>query len=133
VVSNFVVAALAREPLTVYGDGSQTRSFCYVDDQIRGLLALLDSDHVGPVNIGSPEERRVLDLAEAVLKAVGSGSRIVFAPLPTDDPVQRRPDIRLAGEVLGWEPVVALEEGLARTVAWFAAGEEPRFGGLSLG
>src|SRR5439155_6923788 len=127
VLSNFIVAALAGEPLTVYGDGSQTRSFCYVDDQISGLLALLESDHVGPVNIGNPEERTVLELAETVLKVTGSASELVFEPLPTDDPVRRRPDISLAREVLGWEPVVPLEEGLVRTVAWFA-GTEHRFG-----
>jgi dTDP-glucose 4,6-dehydratase len=121
VVSNFLVAALAGAPLTVYGDGSQTRSFCYVDDQVRGLLSLLDSDHVGPVNIGNPDERTVLQLAQAVLDVTGSASDIVFEPLPTDDPVQRRPDIALAREVLGWEPEVGLADGLELTAAWFRA------------
>jgi len=119
VVSNFVVAALAGKPLTVYGDGRQTRSFCYVDDQVRGLAALLDCDHVGPVNIGNPEELTVLELAEAVLDLTGSASEIVFEPLPQDDPTQRRPDISLAAAVCGWRPTVGLRPGLARTVAWF--------------
>src|SRR5919198_1340759 len=93
VVSNFIVQALAGLPLTVYGDGSQTRSFCYVDDQVRGLVGLLDSDYVGPVNIGNPDEFTVLELANAVLEVTSSKSEIVFEPLPTDDPTQRRPDI----------------------------------------
>ena len=118
VVSNFLVAALAAEPLTVYGDGSQTRSFCYVDDQVRGLLSLLDSTYVGPVNIGNPEERSILDLAHAVLEVTGSSSAITFEPLPVDDPVQRQPDIGLARQVLGWEPTVGLAEGLQRTADW---------------
>src|SRR5207248_9377529 len=106
VVSNFIGRALAGVPLTVYGDGSQTRSFCYVDDQVRGLVALLDSDHLGPVNIGNPDEFTVLELAEAVLDVTGSKSEIVFEPLPTDDPTQRCPDISLAAEVMGWKPTV---------------------------
>jgi nucleoside-diphosphate-sugar epimerase len=121
VVSNFIVAALGSKPLTVYGDGSQTRSLCYVDDQVRGLLRLLDSDHVGPVNIGNPDERTVLELARAVLAVTGSRSQIVFEPLPTDDPVRRRPEIEIARKVLGWQPTVQLEEGLERTSVWFAA------------
>jgi nucleoside-diphosphate-sugar epimerase len=121
VVSNFLVQALGGQPLTVYGDGSQTRSFCYVDDQVRGLVALLDSDYVGPVNIGNPDEFTVLELAQAVLDVTGSKSDIVFEALPTDDPAQRRPDITLAAEVLGWRPEVALRQGLERTVPWFAA------------
>ncbi len=121
VVSNFLVAALAGEPLTVYGDGSQTRSLCYVDDQVAGLVRLLDSDYVGPVNIGNPDERSVLDLARVVLEVTGSASQVVFEPLPTDDPVQRRPDIGLARRVLGWEPTVGLRLGLERTAAWFRA------------
>jgi dTDP-glucose 4,6-dehydratase len=120
VVSNFVVQALREEPLTVYGDGTQTRSFCYVDDQVAGLVALLDSQYVGPVNIGNPDEFTVLELAKAVLEVTDSKSEIVFAPLPEDDPTQRRPDISLAVEVLGWRPRVALREGLERTAAWFA-------------
>ena len=122
VVSNFIVQALAGKPLTVYGDGSQTRSFCYVDDEVRGLLALLDSDHVGPVNIGNPDEFTVLELAEIVLEVTGSSSEIVFEPLPVDDPAQRRPDITLAREVLGWEPTVDVRTGVGRTSKWFARG-----------
>jgi dTDP-glucose 4,6-dehydratase len=120
VVSNFIVQALAGKPLTVHGDGLQTRSFCYVDDEVRGLLALLDSDHVGPVNIGNPFEFTVLDLAEKVLAVTGSSSELQFDPRPVDDPAQRRPDITLARTILGWEPEIPLEDGLARTARWFA-------------
>jgi dTDP-glucose 4,6-dehydratase len=120
VVTNFVTQALAGRPLTVYGDGSQTRSFCYVDDQVRGLVALADSDHVGPVNIGNPHECTVLELARQVLAITGSNSEIRFEPLPADDPAQRRPDITLARKVLGWEPRVELAEGLERTIPWLA-------------
>jgi dTDP-glucose 4,6-dehydratase len=120
VVSNFIVQALAGKPLTVYGDGSQTRSFCYVDDQIAGLCALLDSDwDGGPVNLGNPEEHTVAELAELVIEMTGSDAQITFEPLPEDDPVRRRPDIGLAEDVLGWRPMVSLREGLARTVEWF--------------
>ncbi|HZA77082.1 MAG TPA: UDP-glucuronic acid decarboxylase family protein [Acidimicrobiales bacterium] len=119
VVSNFLVQALEGKPLTVYGDGSQTRSFCYVDDQVRGILALLDGDVTGPVNIGNPSEFTVRELAELVLELTGSRSDIVYEPLPVDDPTQRRPDITLARVQLGWEPVVPLREGLERTAAWF--------------
>jgi dTDP-glucose 4,6-dehydratase len=120
VVSNFIVQALAGEPLTVYGDGSQTRSFCYVDDQIAGLCALLDSDwDGGPVNIGNPDEHTVLELAKLVIEMTGSNSEITFEPLPQDDPTRRRPDIALAERVLDWRPLVPLPEGLARTVEWF--------------
>jgi dTDP-glucose 4,6-dehydratase len=120
VVSNFVVQALAGQPLTVYGDGSQTRSLCYVDDLVAGLLALLDSDETGPVNIGNPDERTVLDLAHEVIVATGSSSVIEHRPLPTDDPTRRCPDIGLARRVLRWEPQVDLDVGLARTVAYLA-------------
>jgi dTDP-glucose 4,6-dehydratase len=120
VVSSLLVQALAGKPLTVFGDGSQTRSFCYVDDEIRGFLALLDSDHVGPVNIGNPNEFTVLELARIVLEVTGSSSEITFEPLPVDDPTQRRPDITIAREVLGWEPRVDLREGLARTGDWLS-------------
>ncbi|MDQ4070637.1 MAG: SDR family oxidoreductase [Actinomycetota bacterium] len=119
VVSNFLVQALAGKPLTVHGDGSQTRSFCYVDDEIRGILALLDSDHVGPVNIGNPNEFTILELAELVIGLTGSSSELRFDPRPVDDPTQRRPDLTLARALLGWEPEIALEEGLARTAEWF--------------
>ena len=121
VVSNFLVSALSGEPLTVYGDGSQTRSFCFVDDEVSGLIALLDSDHVGPVNIGNPDEFSVAELAEVVLDVTGSSSVVVHQPLPTDDPAQRRPDISLARRLLGWEPRVPLRQGLERTAPWFAS------------
>lgn len=119
VVSNFVCQALTGEDLTVYGDGTQTRSFCYVDDEVRGILALLDSGEQGPINIGNPHEFTMLELAQQVLELTGSSSRIVHLPLPADDPMQRRPDIRLAREKLGWEPTVQLGEGLVRTIEWF--------------
>jgi nucleoside-diphosphate-sugar epimerase len=119
VVSNFVVQALRGDPITVYGDGSQTRSLCFVEDEIRGLLALLDSSIVGPVNIGNPDERTVMELAHLVLELTGSSSEIVFEPLPTDDPTRRCPDISLARSLLGWEPQVELREGLERTMEWF--------------
>jgi dTDP-glucose 4,6-dehydratase len=128
VVSNFLFQALAGEPLTVYGDGSQTRSLCYVADEIDGLIALLDADITGPVNIGSPDEHTVLDLARTVIDLTGSGSTIVYLPLPLDDPTRRRPDISLARNALGWEPSTGLKEGLARTAAFFdreRSGEHP--------
>jgi dTDP-glucose 4,6-dehydratase len=118
-VSNFLYQALIGKPITVYGDGSQTRSFCYVDDEVRGFLALLDGDTVGPVNIGNPDEFTVRELAEMVIEVTGSSSEIVYEPLPVDDPTQRQPDITLARDALGWEPRVALREGLERTAAWF--------------
>jgi len=120
VVSNFIVQALAGKPITIHGDGKQTRSFCYVDDEVRGLLALLDSDYVGPVNIGNPTEFTVLELAEKVLALTGSSSELQFDPRPVDDPAQRRPDLTLARSLLGWEPEVDLDEGLVRTAGWFA-------------
>ncbi|MDA8355433.1 MAG: SDR family oxidoreductase [Actinomycetota bacterium] len=119
VVSNFVVQALAGEPLTVYGDGSQTRSLCYVADEVRGLCALLDSEVTGPVNIGNPDERTVLELAQLVIEATGSSSTIAFGPLPEHDPVRRCPDISLAREQLGWEPSTPLAAGLERTIEYF--------------
>ena len=120
VVSNFIVQALRGEPLTVYGDGSQTRSFCFVDDEITGLVALLDSSLVGPVNIGNPDERSMLDLAHFVLEVSGSPSQITFEPLPTDDPTRRCPDITLARRELGWEPHIGLRGGIDRTIDYFA-------------
>jgi len=117
-VSNFLHQALLGKPLTVYGTGLQTRSFCYVDDEVRGFLALLDGDLTGPVNIGNPDEYTVRQLAEMVLDVTGSRSEIVYEPLPVDDPTQRQPDITLARERLGWEPTVPLREGLARTADW---------------
>jgi dTDP-glucose 4,6-dehydratase len=120
VVSNFIVQALRGEPLTVYGDGSQTRSLCFVDDEITGLVALLDSPLTGPVNIGNPDERSMLDLARFVLGVTGSKSDVVFEPLPADDPTRRCPDISLARRELGWEPTTALREGIERTIDYFA-------------
>jgi len=120
VVSNFIVQALRAEPITVYGDGSQTRSFCYVADLIEGLLLMMEQDgFIGPVNLGNPGEFTISELAEKVIKLTKSKSRIIHKPLPSDDPVRRRPDISLAREKLGWEPKVPLEEGLARTIAYF--------------
>ena len=122
VVSNFIIQALRGEDLTVYGDGAQTRSFCYVDDLIEGCARFMEQvETPGPVNLGNPREFTMLELAEAVLRQVGGKSRIVHKPLPEDDPRQRKPDISLARRVLGWEPRVQLEEGLARTVAYFRA------------
>jgi nucleoside-diphosphate-sugar epimerase len=120
VVSNFIVQALRGEPLTVYGDGSQTRSLCFVEDEIEGLLALLDSSLVGPVNIGNPDEWSMLDLAHFVLEVTGSPSDIAFEPLPIDDPTRRCPDITLARQELGWEPKIGLREGIERTIDYFA-------------
>jgi dTDP-glucose 4,6-dehydratase len=117
-VSNFLHQALLGKPLTVYGDGRQTRSFCYVDDEVRGFLALLDGDVTGPVNIGNPTEFTVLDLAQVVLEVTGSSSEIVHQPLPVDDPTQRQPDITLARRALGWEPRIDLRDGLGRTADW---------------
>jgi len=121
VVSNFVCQAIQGQDLTVYGDGSQTRSFCFVDDEIRGIIALLDSDECGPINIGNPVEFTMLELAEIVLELTGSSSKVVHRPLPSDDPMQRCPDITKAKELLGWEPKVNLREGLAHTIDWFRA------------
>jgi nucleoside-diphosphate-sugar epimerase len=119
VVSNFLDQASRGAPLTVFGDGRQTRSFCFVDDEVRGILALLDSAHVGPMNIGNPDEFTMLELAELVLEITDSASALVYEPLPTDDPKQRRPDITLAESVLGWRPEVDLREGLTRTHDWY--------------
>ncbi len=121
VVSNFIVQALQGRPITIYGDGMQTRSFCYVDDLVAGFRKLMDSpDHItGPVNIGNPGEFTMIELAEMVLKLTGSKSQLVREPLPADDPKQRQPDITVAREVLGWEPTVHLKAGLARTIDYF--------------
>jgi UDP-glucuronate decarboxylase len=120
VVSNFIVQALKGNDLTIYGDGSQTRSFCYVDDLIEGFLRLMaQTETVGPVNIGNPGEFTMLELAELVLKKVGGSSNITFLPLPADDPKQRRPDITLAQKHLKWEPKIPLDEGIDRTIAYF--------------
>jgi dTDP-glucose 4,6-dehydratase len=115
----FMSQALTGKPVTVFGDGRQTRSFCYVDDMVRGIEALLLSGHPGPVNIGNPREMTLLEMARAVISLTGSKSRIVHRPLPTDDPKVRQPDIRLARKVLRWEPRVDLKTGLRRTVRYF--------------
>jgi UDP-glucuronate decarboxylase len=121
VVSSFIVQALRGEPLTVYGDGSQTRSFCYIDDMVDGLIALMNSDPevTGPVNLGNPGEFTMMELARKVLALTGSVSPIEYRPLPSDDPVRRRPDISRAVELLGWKPAVELDDGLRPTVEYF--------------
>jgi UDP-glucuronate decarboxylase len=124
VVSNFIVQALKGEPITVFGDGSQTRSFCYVDDLVDGLVRLMASpdNFTGPVNLGNPTEFTILELAREVLAQTGSASAIVTKPLPSDDPKQRRPDIALATGTLGWNPGIPLKAGLARTIDYFRRG-----------
>ena len=121
VVSNFVVSALAGKPLTVYGDGSQTRSFCYIDDLVDGLVALMKSDSqvTGPINLGNPGEFTIAELAELVIEQTGTSGGIEYRPLPQDDPVRRQPDINRAKEVLGWQPSIPLRDGLARTIEYF--------------
>jgi dTDP-glucose 4,6-dehydratase len=120
-VSNFLVQALEGKPITIYGDGAQSRSFTYVDDEVRGFLALLDSDVTTPVNIGNDNEFTIAQLAELVVEVTGSKSEIVHEPLPVDDPTQRKPDLTKARTLLGWEPTVQLPEGLARTADYFRA------------
>jgi len=121
VVSNFIVQALKNQDITIYGDGSQTRSFCYVDDLLEGMMRAMNtgSDFIGPVNLGNPDEFSVLELAELVIKLTGSKSKIIFQPLPQDDPKRRKPDISLAKSALGWEPTLSLEDGLKETIAYF--------------
>ncbi len=121
VVSNFIVQALRGQDISVYGDGSQTRSFCYCDDLIDGIIRMMDTpdEVIGPVNLGNPSEFTIFELAENVIRLTGSTSRIVFRPLPQDDPAQRRPDIARAERLLSWQPRVPLAEGLAKTVAYF--------------
>lgn len=121
VISNFILQALRNEPITIYGDGSQTRSFCYVDDMISGLIRLMNTpdDFTGPVNLGNPIEISILELAEKIIRMTGSKSKITFKPLPADDPRQRQPLIELAKEKLGWTPEVPLEEGLKKTISYF--------------
>lgn len=121
VVSNFIMQALKGKPITVYGDGSQTRSFCYVDDMTEGFIRLMNSpdDFTGPVNLGNPAEFSILELANKVIELTGSKSKIVFKPLPEDDPIQRQPDITLAKKVLNWKPKIALEDGLKEAITYF--------------
>lgn len=120
VVSNFIVQALAGEPITMYGTGSQTRSFCYVDDLVRGMMAMMDQEEsIGPVNLGNPNEFSMKQLAEKVIELTGTSSKIVYKPLPQDDPKQRQPDITLAKKLLHWQPTIELEEGLKKTIEYF--------------
>jgi UDP-glucuronate decarboxylase len=122
VVSNFILQALRNQDITVYGDGSQTRSFCYVSDLVEGMCRMMECDNfTGPVNLGNPVENTILEFAEKIITITGSKSKVIFNPLPQDDPKQRRPDISLAGERLGWKPKVELDAGLARTAEYFAA------------
>ena len=121
VVSNFIVQALKNEDLTIYGDGNQTRSFCYVSDLINGMIKMIESDNLtGPINLGNPSERTMLNLAELVIKMTNSSSKIIHKPLPKDDPVRRKPDITLAKKYLEWEPIVTIEEGLTKTIEYFS-------------
>jgi UDP-glucuronate decarboxylase len=120
VVSNFILQALRGENITVYGDGSQTRSFCYVSDLVDGMIRMMEcADFIGPVNIGNPAETTILEFAEKIIKLTGSSSKIIFKPLPADDPKQRQPDITLAGSRLGWQPTVAVDDGLKKTIEYF--------------
>jgi UDP-glucuronate decarboxylase len=126
VVSNFILQALRGEGITVYGDGSQTRSFCYVDDLVEGMVRMMETDGcTGPVNLGNPVENSILEFAERIAALTGSPSTVTFAPLPLDDPKQRRPDITLARELLDWQPRVPLDEGLSRTISYFASRIHP--------
>jgi len=121
VVSNFIVQALKNQDITVYGDGSQTRSFCYVDDMIDGIIRMMNGpdDFIGPLNLGNPDESSILQLAEMIIKLIGSRSKIIFKPLPQDDPLQRQPDITLARERFNWRPKIDLQEGLKKTIEYF--------------
>lgn len=119
VVSNFIIQALKEEDLTIYGKGTQTRSFCYVDDLINGIVKMMDIDRKLPLNLGNPCEDKIIDLAEIIIKLTGSKSKIKFCPLPEDDPQRRKPDITKAGKILDWQPQVSLEEGLAKTIEYF--------------
>lgn len=127
VVSNFIVQSLQGKPITVYGDGSQTRSFCYVSDLVEGLMRLMNGDHIGPINLGNPGEYTILELAQAIQKKVNPGAEIIFKSLPMDDPKRRKPDITKAENLLGWQPTVPLEEGLNLTIEDFRnrPGSEP--------
>lgn len=133
VVTNFVVQALEGRPITIYGDGSQTRSFCYVSDEVDGFLRLLDGPLTGPVNIGNPGEFTMIELAELVIELTGSTSPLIFEPLPADDPQQRQPDITVARDQLGWSPAVDLRTGLAHTIEWFRTELDTARGNGSLG
>ncbi|MCE7011785.1 SDR family oxidoreductase [Kibdelosporangium philippinense] len=127
-IPTFIWQALRGRPLTVAGDGSQTRSACYVDDLVEAVVRMVDSDAAGPVNLGNPDERSILDLAERIRGLVGSTSSIEFVPRPVDDPAIRRPDISLAGQLLGWAPTISLDDGLKRTIEWFRRLDEAAYG-----
>jgi dTDP-glucose 4,6-dehydratase len=131
VVTSFITQALNADPLTIYGDGKQTRSFCYVDDLIRGIVTMIDSAEPGPVNLGNPHEQTVAELARLILTVTGSVSPIEYHPLPTDDPVRRRPDIAKAEATLGWSPRISIEDGLLRTVEWFRSRPQEVFAAAS--
>ena len=120
VVSNFIRQALAGESITIFGDGTQTRSFCYRDDLVEGLIRMMhQTESIGPINLGTPVEFTIKELAEKIIELTGSRAEILYEPLPTDDPVRRRPDVALAEQRLGWKPKVALDEGLRKTIDWF--------------
>lgn len=119
VVSNFIVQALQNQDITIYGDGSQTRSFCYVDDLVDGLIKMTNANYIGPVNLGNPSERTILDFAKLIIEMTGSKSKIVYKDLPSDDPMQRKPDITLAKEKLNWQPKTDIKEGLEKTIKYF--------------
>lgn len=121
VVSNFIMQALKDQPITIYGQGQQTRSFCYVDDTVRGLIALMNSNCNQPINIGNPHEITVSTLASTIISLIGSKSQLTYMPLPEDDPMKRKPCIKRAKELLNWEPIVSLEDGLKKTIAYFKA------------
>ena len=120
VVSNFIVQALSGQPITIYGDGSQTRSFCYVDDLVQGLCSAMEGKHKGPINLGNPEEKTILEIAEMIKEMTSSPSKIILKDLPPDDPKLRKPDISCARDHLGWEPIISLNEGLIKTIAYFS-------------
>jgi UDP-glucuronate decarboxylase len=121
VISNFIIQALTNQDLTVFGDGTQTRSFCYVDDMVEGLVRMMNGpdNFIGPVNLGNPDELSILDIAKLIVSLTGSTSKIIFEPLPQDDPLQRQPDITLAREKLDWEPKLDIETGLKKTIEYF--------------
>ena len=119
VVSNFIVQALQGKNLTIYGDGTQTRSFCYVDDLISGMVSLMNGNHCGPINIGNPNEFKIKELAELIIQKINPKLEISYLPLPQDDPLQRKPDISLARRELLWEPKINIKEGLEKTIPWF--------------
>jgi UDP-glucuronate decarboxylase len=123
VISNFIVQALANQDITVFGDGAQTRSFCYVDDMVDGLIGMMNAadEFIGPLNLGNPDEYSMLQLAEMIIRLTGTRSKIIFKPLPEDDPLQRCPDVTLARDKLNWEPKIHLEEGLRKTIEYFSA------------